>query len=229
MQRVPGRTRDHHARQADALVIDQVQPRGALATPEEFWIGPGSDAPDGHDEADAVHAADQPASQGLRKGDAGLGLHQRSVRSGKGLRSQVGLVDVADAPPGQGLHVRVDDCRVLEVEGLHRERGGDGDVQVLEPGLPARYRGERLEERRLPAHDLEHHLADVDVRDHRLHAGPQVGQARRIGDRIDLGGVQPAVGIDDHLGVGFQAPSEVPQYLVEVPGVLSEQLVGVLG
>src|SRR5467141_4657819 len=56
-------------------------------------------------------------------------------------------------------------------------------------------------ERRLPAHDLEHHLADVDVGDHRLHAGPQVGQARRIGNRIDLGGVQPAVGIDDHLDV----------------------------
>jgi len=101
-------------------------------------------------------------------------------------------------------------------------------MKIIQPGFPAGDGGERLHEPRHPAHDLEHHLADVDVGHHGLTTVPQVGQARGIGDGVDLGGVDPPVGVDIDLHVA-EALCEVPQKLVQVAGVLGEEGVRVLG
>jgi hypothetical protein len=63
---------------------------------------------------------------------------------------------------------------------------------------------------------------------HGLTTLPQVGQARRIGDRVDLGGVQPPTGVDVDRDVA-EALGEVPQKVVQVSGVLSEEALRVLG
>jgi hypothetical protein len=65
-------------------------------------------------------------------------------------------------------------------------------------------------------------------RKHRLAAAPQVGQARRVRDGVDLPGVQPAVVIDADLGVGDQAPGNVAQRGVQVASVLGQQRVGIV-
>ncbi len=50
----------------------------------------------------------------------------------------------------------------------------------------------------------------------------QVGEARRVGDGVDLGSVQPTLGVDADL-VGLHPPGDVAQSAVQVTGLVVEE------
>ena len=211
-----------HASEADRLVVDQVQPRGPAAPTEVLRVGPGVHAADGHDEADAIDGGDQPAAPCLGQADAGLGVDQGRIGCREVLGPQVGLLDVADPTPSERLDARGDDGPVPDVERLCGQSRGDADVEVRQPALAARHSGERLQEPWLPGHHLQDQLADVDLGHHGLAPGAQVGEARRVGDGVDLGGVQPTLGVDTDL-VGLHPPGDVAQSAVQGTGLVLEE------
>jgi hypothetical protein len=48
----------------------------------------------------------------------------------------------------------------------------------------------------MPGHDRQDEVREIDPREHALQPAAQIDEARRVGDRVDLVGVQPPVRVD---------------------------------
>jgi hypothetical protein len=102
-------------------------------------------------------------------------------------------------------------------------------VHIGESAAAAGHPGERRHERGVPRHDLQDQVGKIDAGQHALQAAAQINEARRVGDRVDLVGVQPPVRVDVDLRAGDEPVGERSPGPVELLSVLSEQLARVLG
>jgi len=102
-------------------------------------------------------------------------------------------------------------------------------VQILKPGAAAGDRCERPDEPRQPGHHLDDHLRQPNPREHHPDQLAQLGQARRIGNRLQRREVKPAVVVDCDLGARGDSAGDLPVGRVERPRVAIDQLRWILG
>ena len=224
VQRVTRGAGDHATGESDGLVAEHVQPRGATPAPEVLRVRPRVKAADRDDKPHSVDPGHEPAAPAARERDLVLGGDQDGVGGGVVLRAQVVLVDMADPTPGQRRDALGDDRDVPDVQGVCGERRGDAHVQVRQTSAASGGADERLGEPGVPGHHLEDQIGEPDPREHRLQATPQVDQARRVRNCVDLARVQPALGVNFDLAIcGQLAPGAV-----ELRGLLFQQLAGIV-
>ena len=209
--------------QPDALIGDHVQPGRATPPAEVARVRAGVDRADRDDEAHPVYRGDQPAAPRLGQLDAGLRLDEDLVRGGVSVRAQVVLIDMGEAGPAQRGTAVVDDRSEANVERVRAQRRRHRDVQVGQAGGAAGCRAKRVQEARLPAQHVQDQLRQVHRRQHCLQPTTQVRQARRVRDRVELGGVQAAVGVH---GDGL---CRVPPSGIQLAGCLVQQRRRVVG
>jgi hypothetical protein len=106
---------------------------------------------------------------------------------------------------------------------------GDRDVQITQAAAATGHPGERRDEPGVPRHDLQDQVREIDPEEHGLQAPAQIDEARRVRDSVDLVGVQSPLSVDMHLRAGDEAVGQRSPGAVELPGMLGEQLAGILG
>ena len=154
----------------------------------------------GNDEPHPVDARHQAAAPLSGERYVVLRGDQDAGGGGVVLGAQVVLVDMADAAARQRRHAFGDHRDVADVQRVRGQRGGDRHVQVGESAAAARHPSERRHESGVPGHDLDQ-VREIDPREHALQAAAQIDEARRVRDRVDLVGMQPPLGAEDHRRV----------------------------
>jgi len=137
-------------------------------------------------------------------------LDEVGVGGGVGLGTQVVLVDVAQTAALKRRHAALDHLREVEVHRVRGQARGDRDIEIVQAAAAAGNGRERLDEPGQPRHHLEDHLRQPAAREHPTHDLAQIGQARRVGDRLKRRDVQLALIVDRDLGALIDPRGDLP-------------------